>query len=218
MKYLQENGTNFDGKRYEFKIDCFICDASARSYLKGTVGHTSKYGCERCVIVGRYKNHRITFAENRSYPLIDDKDFEINVNKPFIKTKSPLLDINIKLISKIPLDPMHLILLGVVRRLLLVYYIDGKPPFKLSNRQITLLNSKIMIIKSHQPSEFSRRCIFEIKRWKATEYRGFLLYCGVILLRDVLPKDRYNLFLLLHSAIIILSNKNYIQLYIDKAQ
>lgn len=217
---LKSNGISFEGKQYVFQIECFICDAPARSYLKGTVGHTSKHGCEKCTMIGHFKNHRITFVGNDTFPPIEDKDFELGINKPFIKTKSPLLEINVKLVSQFPLDPMHLIFLGIVRRLLLNYFIAGKPPYKLSHKQITLMNSKISIIKSYQPSEFSRKCrsLFELKRWKATEYRSFLLYYGIVLLRDVVTDEQYNLFLLLHAAVIILSNEDFIQLHVSKAQ
>ncbi|XP_073819948.1 uncharacterized protein [Musca autumnalis] len=44
------------------------------------------------------------------------------------------------------------------------------------------------------------RTIDEIKRWKATEFRQFLLYTGVVVLKDIIDDDTYYHFLLLHCA------------------
>lgn len=43
-----------------------------------------------------------------------------------IKEKYPLLKLGIDLIAKFVLDPMHLIYLGVVKRLLVHYWVYGK--------------------------------------------------------------------------------------------
>lgn len=220
IKQLRETGILFDGIKYGFDIQCFICDAPARSYLKGTVGHTSKHACERCLIVGQYKNHRINFSNSEKYLPIEDKYFEMEQKMPFIKSESPLLEINVRLVTQFPLDIMHLVFLGVRRRILLVYYVQGIPPYKLSQNQIRAMNSTILVMKNYQPSEFARKCrtLFELKRWKATEYRSFLLYYGVTLLRDILPVDQFSLFLLLHTAIFILSSDSLIRSHIDEAQ
>ena len=52
------------------------------------------------------------------------------------------------------------------------------------------------------PSEFERqpRDLLEVKRWKATEFRQFLLYSGPIVLKGVL----YQHFLSLSTSITIL--------------
>lgn len=218
IKQLRLNGLNVDNEHFEVDISCFICDAPARAYLKGIMGHTSRYACEKCTVVGQYRNHRMNFAKENLFPLIMDEDFERD--KPYIKQRSPLMDIQIKLVTQFPIDPMHLIFLGVVKRLLLNYYIEGKTTHKLSHKQIDFMNSKISTIKKYQPAEFVRKCrtFHEIKRWKATEYRSFLLYYGTVLMNSVLKREQFEHFLLLHSAIFILSNEHFIKKYIDVAE
>lgn len=47
-------------------------------------------------------------------------------------------------------------------------------------------------------------CVSDVARWKATEYRLFLLYLGPLVLKNVPPTALYENFLLFHSAITIL--------------
>lgn len=47
---LKMNGVQYNNRNYKFVIDCFVCDAPARSYIKQTVGHTSKNACENVIL------------------------------------------------------------------------------------------------------------------------------------------------------------------------
>ena len=60
----------------------------------------------------------------------------------------------------------------------------------------------------HIPQEFARkpRALAETERWKATEFRLFLLYTGPVALKDKIAKELYDNFLLLSVAIHLLSN------------
>lgn len=60
------------------------------------------------------------------------------------------------------------------------------------------------------PSEFHRkpRSLFEIDHFKATEFRTFLLYTGLVVLQGVLKKTLYKNFLNLQCAIYILLSSN----------
>jgi len=60
-------------------------------------------------------------------------------------------------------------------------------------------------MKKFIPLEFARypRSLFEINRWKATEFRSFILYTRPVLLKDVLPKRVYEHFLCLNVSIRI---------------
>ena len=59
-------------------------------------------------------------------------------------------------------------------------------------------------------SEFARqpRGLDEVKRWKATEYRQFLLYTGYLVLEGVLSRESYNYLLCLSTAFCILLEDN----------
>lgn len=108
-------------------------------------------------------------------------------------------------------DYMHMVCLGVTRRLLHLW-VHGRLPFRLGALQKQLLNKELEA--SYLPCEFQRqpRGIKELEFWKATEYRSFLLYLRPSLLKRVLTSRLYDHFLLLHCAISILCSP---VLYLD---
>lgn len=60
------------------------------------------------------------------------------------------------------------------------------------------------------PGEFVRqpRSLNEIDRWKATEFRQFLLYSGPVVLSSVIPQPLYSHFLTLTVSMSILLEKD----------
>ncbi|KYN06764.1 hypothetical protein ALC62_02282 [Cyphomyrmex costatus] len=55
---LQNDGINYNGQVFRIFVNCFICDAPARAYLKCIKCHTGYNGCERCIQEGTYKDAR----------------------------------------------------------------------------------------------------------------------------------------------------------------
>lgn len=66
-----------------------------------------------------------------------------------------------------------------------------------------------MALKQNIPPELARkpRSLAEIDRWKATEFRQFLLYTGLVALDDAVHPNIYQNFLLLSVGIHILLNE-----------
>jgi len=61
------------------------------------------------------------------------------------------------------------------------------------------------------------RYIQDISRWKATELRLFLLYIGVVVLKDILNKNIYTNFMSLYVSMLILLSPDY-ECYTDYAE
>lgn len=119
------------------------------------------------------------------------------------------------MVEDVPLDYMHLVLLGVTKKLLVGTWIFGKPPHNLPARIINIMNVLIKQIAVYVPSEFPRksRSLSESKRWKATELRLFLLYTGVVILKPFLPREKYHHFICLFVCITILVSSSLTNLY-----
>ena len=70
------------------------------------------------------------------------------------------------------------------------------------------MSQNLLSLKSYIPSEFARkpRVVAERHRWRATEFRQFLLYSGPVVLYNLLSEPVYNNFMLLSVAISILAS------------
>jgi len=113
---------------------------------------------------------------------------------------------------------------GVMRRLLLLWLCGllrvrwGVLP-RWAARVISDVSSFLLAMRDHIPTDFCRqpRSLTETDRWKATEFRLFLLHCGPVVLKGILPDTFYKHFLLLFVASTILTDKNLSSKYTDYA-
>lgn len=64
-------------------------------------------------------------------------------------------------------------------------------------------------LKKFTPSDFARkpRPFAELKHFKATEFRLFVLYIGPVVLKGVLDPPKFKHFMLFHSAIYIMASR-----------
>lgn len=62
------------------------------------------------------------------------------------------------------------------------------------------ISMKLQSLSGKLPSEFARqpRSLFEVERWKATEFRQFLLYTGPVVLKGIVTDTMYDHFLCLY--------------------
>lgn len=213
IKFLQNNGikTNVDDNAKPFQVRLFICDAPARAFVTGCTYHTGKNSCPKCMQKGSYSDHKVVFELETRQPRTDDnflkrvdKDYHQQV---FLNTSNVLETIGIGMVSQFPVEPMHLVDLGIVRKMLIAMCKNKTGNYKCNIREI---NSRLMRISNHIPCEFARnqRTLEHLFLWKATEFRTFLMYTGVVVLKGAVHDDLYYHFLLLHSSIRILSCKH----------
>ncbi|KAG1698564.1 hypothetical protein GQR58_005730 [Nymphon striatum] len=170
--------------------------------------HTN-YSCERCVIKGTW-NGRVVFNIDDNIPASrSERSFNNFEYKDHQHEKSPLIDAELSCIKSFPLDYMHLVCLGVVKRIL-SFLKQGPRECKLSHQQYSILSDKLSLLKGKMPKEFARqpRSLLFLDRWKATEFRQFLLYSGPIVLKSVVTSRLYKHFLTLTVAISILLDSN----------
>lgn len=200
-------------------IKNFICDSPARAFIKAIKAPNGYYSCERCVVRGEYVDHIISFNSEDS-PLRTNESFRLQSDANHHKDVSPLTKLPIDMLKCFPYDPMHLVFLGVVRRLLQFWLDSSYKDYKLPSRMINAISSSLSLYACNFPFDFSRkpRSLQLFKRWKATEFRTFLLYTGIVALKDCVGTAVYKNFLLLHSAIFILCSPLYCISHCEKAR
>lgn len=149
---------------------------------------------------------KMTFPKTDAQ-LRTDTSFMNRTDEEHHKGLSPFVALNIGMVTHFPLDYMHLVCLGVTKRFLLLL-MKGPLKCRLSANSVKSISENLEALKNNVPSEFARkpRTIYEIDRWKATEYRQFLLYTGLVVLHGIIHPNIYQNFLLLHVGIHILLN------------
>lgn len=117
-----------------------------------------------------------------------------------------------RMITQFPLDPMHLIDLGVVKTMLNLIR-SRRTPIVLRKSDIETMNEMFVSFKTLTPSEFARkpRSLTETPYFKATEFRQIVLYSGIVLFKHCLSPEQYKHFLLLSCAYRILSSQVHLQ-------
>lgn len=123
------------------------------------------------------------------------------------------------MISQFPLDIMHLVYLGVVKRLYTLLLQKKAGRFKLPHEDVKKLDALCEVLRKFCPADFARkpRKLSDYKLFKATEFRRLLLYDGFILQKNHKHKEVYECFLLLACAMRILLDSNLRALYSSDA-
>ena len=206
LRKVLEEWVLYKSQHIKVILEAFVCDAPARAFLKSVKCHGGYSACEKCNVYGEYYENRVVYVTDSTEVPRTDFSFRQQHDADHHTGTSPLLEIPINLVTVFPYEYMHLICLGVVRKLIFLWIKGKVSKFRLCGRDTDQLSERLQRIKPFVPSEFNckPRPISEFCRWKATELRQFLLYTGPVVLREVLPIEHYSLFLCLHYAIRIL--------------
>jgi len=218
LNLLNSGITVSNNKTYKIKINQIICDAPAKAFLLNVKGHNSRFGCNTCCEEGSYLENRMAFTGVHS-SLRTDTSFRIKSDDEYHKGVSPLERLPIDIIQTVCLDYMHVVCLGVMKRLL-KFWVLGSQQVRMLKTNLDICNSELIKLREYFPSEFSRlpRSLNDILFWKATEFRMFLLYTGPIILKGRIKKNVYQHFMKLHCAIKILVTPNICIEYNNVAQ
>jgi hypothetical protein len=208
LEHLLSNGFRCENTFVKIVIDCFVCDAPARAYMKNVKSHCAYFGCDKCKQEGEYVKGRMTFPLTNA-ALRSDADFLTQTDEEHHKGTTPLSKLPIGLVSGFVLDYMHMVCLGIVRRVL-HFWLRGpvSSSIRLQSRLVQVLSDKLMDLVHAVPREFARRprSVSEIDRWKAVEFRQFLLYTGMVVLPGIVSEEVFNHFMLLSVGIRLLAH------------
>lgn len=220
INQLQANGLFVNVRYYLVKIKAFICDRPARAFLKCIKGHGGYFACERCCVRGEYVANRVIYPiENLQ--LRTDESFREQQNREHHHALSPLLKINppIDLIRSFTLDSMHLVYLGVMKKLL-HYWLHGDVNIRMGYNAKSQLTQLLVLLQKQIPQEFQRttRSLAEVERFKATEFQFLILYAAPVIFSKTLSARAHKNLLLLHVACRILCSKELAIKYCQNAK
>lgn len=218
---LVKNGILLNGTMLGIRIKGFCMDAPAKAFILSVKGHSGYSSCTRCKEEGEYYCNRITFPDFSCIPRTHE-EFLSKADPDFNVSDTPLTSIpDLNFITSFPLDYMHLVCLGVMRTLMYTWKF-GPIPLRFQQRTISKISVNLLSFQPYIPSDFNRRprSLLELKHWKATEFRQFLLYTGPLALRNILLphfKHIYFNFLSLHISFTILLSPKHCLIHRDYA-
>lgn len=132
---------------------------------------------------------------------------------------SPFEDLDEDMISLFPLDYMHLVLLGVFKRLIQIWcgtLHKKRRAHKLTPRQLKEIDARMQKIRFSYPKEFHRIPVgLKGGNLKAVELRSLLLYTGPAVFEGILSPEKYQHFLRLHIGMRILASEKEVNKVIE---
>ena len=229
LKEIMQGGLEIDDRLMAVKVRAVVCDAPARALVKDVKNHNAYYGCERCHQKGMWvrktggKGGRVTFQDTRYlFDRTDESFRSVSQAQHHLhpEASTPFKELPIDLVKDFPLDYMHQICLGVMRRLLMVWLRGPVKERVLSREAVERLDGRLVSLRSFVTKDFARkpRATDELEHWKATEYRQFLLYTGYHVLRDLLPPNHYTNFMALSVACMILVSPSLVARHVAYAK
>lgn len=155
-----------------------------------------------------------------NFPLRTDISFRQRQQSEHHKMTSPIERLPVDMICDFPTsDPLHLLELGVMKKCL-IRWKEGSKGYKRhwKEEDIVKLNEMLSASNNGIPSEIHRsvRSLHCLSDWKGSEYRTFLLYVGMVVLKDFLKQEEYQHFLKLCCAATICSSDIYRKYVIRK--
>lgn len=167
---ILKSGFLFKYKTFFVNVVSVVCDTPARAFIRGVNSHTGYHGCDKCHQKGVRISNRMTFPEvNARRRQTTDEEHHIH--------HSPLADVGIDMVACFPYDYMHLVCLGVMRRLLDLWIgTTGPLRCRISSVQASIVSERLIALRNYIPRDFAcrPRALAEGCRWKATELRQFL--------------------------------------------
>lgn len=143
-------------------------------------------------------------------PLRTDAEFRSGAYERHHKTRTIIEKINgIDMINSFPIgDALHLIDLGITKRFLMGWKMGTLNNYNAKWSANDIKNVSMFLRQTKLPREFNRpfRGLEEIAFWKGTEFRAFLLYASLVIVKEFFTEAVIaDHFLNFYCAVIICS-------------
>ena len=186
--------------RVRLVITSIMTDAPANAFVKCIKGHGGYNSCPKCEVSCDSVDNRVVYPGVRGRLRTDDS-FNVWTPHRSIDNVSPFVRAGLGMISAFPVDYMHALVIGLMKKLILLWLYLLNPQ-KMDKDWRAFMSDRLVEFRSTCPSEFARRprSLKDLERWKATELRAFLCYLGVAVCRGLIRSEAYEHFLLLVCA------------------
>ena len=189
--------------------------------------YVCRYGCPYCLDKGTHWSNRLLYLPNDTHQARSTRDVlewaqqAEQTGKPVKGVKgTSVLSRSLDVVKCIPVDYMHAVLEGVAKTLTTSWFNSKYHGLRFYlKHQMEDIDKMLLRIKP--PSEIPRtpRSIMKnLPFWKANEYRAWLLFYSLPILKSFLPSDYIYHLALLVSAIHILLSTDITSQQISQAE
>lgn len=229
-RQIKENsGIIIRNTKVFIRFRSFLGDALVRADLLNHKRPGSEKPCSRCKVNGVYyisknrkEERKFLVYPGSSHPPRTLQEYYERADEFHYFPESPLVD---QILDNppldVPLDYMHLILLGTMLRLMNVWLTgEYNRHERLSRVNTRIAMRRFSILSEFIPEEYARKPneLLTFKTFKATEFRQVLLVTGIIVFRGLLRDYAYVNFLFLHSAIRCLCYYSESEIHLNFAE
>ena len=116
------------------------------------------YGFDHCELKGERLNgkKRQLSLQTENLPLRTNESFRRQLQEAHHKAMAPFIDLDLDMICGFPLDYMHLVCLGVMRKLLFAW-VKGDRAVRISQQQIQQVSDVLVSLQPFVPDCFARK-------------------------------------------------------------
>lgn len=152
LNNLLINGFDYNERHFGVTLSCIVCDAPAKSFVKRVKQYSGYFGCDKCDQRGLYIG-RMTYPETDNLTYRTDASFR-NQNqeehhKPY--ERSPFLNLPIDMVRDFPIDYMHQVCLGVMKKLIICWMRGPRSNARLSGSLIDQISTRLSLLYSLYP-------------------------------------------------------------------
>lgn len=219
---LELLSSNYKG--IQLKLGQLPLDAPALAFVKDTKGHNAKKACHKCRVVGKSISKRMCFTQVENLIPRTDEQFRSHSDPEHHRSamNGKIEKLPLNMTDNFSLDYLHIVLLGVTRKTLNILVSIKKNQrckfplhpllrIKLRKTNFEEVNQITMKARNTQPLEITRsiRTLDFLSVMKGKELRTFIVYYGIVALRNNVHKDIYDNYQKLHIGLTIcLSNQH----------
>ncbi|XP_073724631.1 uncharacterized protein [Misgurnus anguillicaudatus] len=194
---------------------CCCVDSKARPAIQNTTQLNGYFGCGFCLhpgtLVDRQVKYTITtteYADRDAEGMLSDMELALANNSSVrgVKGPSPLINMPyFDIVWGFVPDYMHAVLLGVIRQLTELLLNNSDQPYYIGSPNIMrVIENRLRNIKPPHLITRLPRPLTDLKFWKASEWRAWLLFYSLPVLNGLLQTCYIKHLSLLVSAVFLL--------------
>lgn len=158
LQVKNNDGIIFNGKKFTFKLRCFIADAVARAFVLGHQGHKSQAPCSKCWLTGRSVRQGVMVYSGVDHRLRTNDEYVMCLDREHhSEGESSIARLSMDLVNQSVFEYMHLVCIVVMKKIFLAVLMENMLHLQNSPTSITTLSARLEIAKKFCPQEFARK-------------------------------------------------------------